>query len=62
MSKDDHFPIVGFVWRAFLFSVRFLLMDPVYTCEAGVRNRRQDNFVQVYTIFQAILPYASLST
>ena len=25
MSKDDNFPIVGFVWRAFLFSIRFLL-------------------------------------
>ena len=30
MSKDDHFPIVGFVWQAFLFSVRFLLTHPVY--------------------------------
>ena len=30
MSKDDHFPIVSFVWRAFLFTVRFLLTHPVY--------------------------------
>ena len=29
MSKDDHFPVVGFVWQAFLFSVRFLLPHPV---------------------------------
>ena len=29
MSKDDHFPIVSFVWQAFLLSVRFLLMHPV---------------------------------
>ena len=30
MSKDDHFPIVGFVWQAYLFSVRVLLTHPVY--------------------------------
>ena len=29
MSKDDHFPTVGFVWQAFLFSVGFLLTHPV---------------------------------
>ena len=31
MRHDDHFPIVGFVWWAFLYSVRFLLTHPVYT-------------------------------
>ena len=30
MSKDDHFPIVGFVWWAFLYRVSFLLTHPVY--------------------------------
>ena len=30
MSKNDHFPIVSFVWWAFLFSLRFLLMHPAY--------------------------------
>ena len=29
LRKDDHFPIVGFVWRTILFSVRFLLTHPV---------------------------------
>ena len=29
ISKDDHFPKVGFVLWAFLYSVRFLLMHPV---------------------------------
>ena len=28
MTKDDHFPNVGFVCRAFLYSVRFLLTHP----------------------------------
>ena len=28
-SKDDHFPIVTFVWQAFLYSVRIFLMHPV---------------------------------
>ena len=34
MIKDDHFPNVGFVCQAFLYSVRFLLTQPV--CRALV--------------------------
>ena len=48
ISKDDHFPIVSFVWRAFLYSVRFLVTYPVYihyvlhwpvTCAPSVSGR-----------------------
>ena len=30
MSKDDHFPIISFVWWTFLYSIRFLQTHPVY--------------------------------
>ena len=44
MRKDDHFPVVGFVWPAFLFSVRFLLTHPVCVAagEWGICNIRQE--------------------
>ena len=38
MIKDDHFPNVGFVCRAFLYNVRFLLTHPVQSADAGPRS------------------------
>ena len=33
MNKEYHFPNVGFVQQAFLYSIRFLLMHPVYSTQ-----------------------------
>ena len=36
MIKDDHFPNVGFVCQAFLYSIRFLVTHPVSTMQASL--------------------------
>ena len=46
MIKDDHFANVGFVCRAFLYSVRFLLMHPVDSgaCQSFIESGRAGHF------------------
>ena len=56
MVKGDHFPNVGFVCRAFLYSVRFLLTHPVY----GSIYRAWGGFLNIISV--GILTYAGVKT
>ena len=47
MNKEFHFPNVGFVQQAFLYSVRILLTHPVQGNTIKIRQRGESNWDEV---------------
>ena len=58
MKKDYQFPIVSFVWRAFLFSIKSLLMHPVVVSEV----ERDDSLLLPILLLHPLLPSSSSSS